>query len=62
MNAISIKDNNGKDYRIIDIKSFYKHLLDFHSEGTSLHEENGHYFTVNDDFRSKIKKLYQESY
>ena len=61
MNAISIKDNNGKDYRIIDIKSFYKHLLDFHSEGTSLHEENGHYFTVNDDFRSKIKKLYQES-
>ena len=62
MNAISIKDNDGKDYRITDIKSFYKHLLDFHSVGTSLHEENGHYFTVNDDFRSKIKKLYQESY
>ena len=62
MNAISIKDNNGVDYHITDIKSFYKHLLDFHSVGTSLHEENGHYFTVNDDFRSKIKKLYQESY
>ena len=58
----TIKDNNGKDYYITDIKSFYKHLLDFHSVGTSLHEENGHYFTVNDVFRSKIKKLYQESY
>ena len=62
MKAISIKDNNGEDYHITDIKSFYKHLSDFHSVGTSLHEENGHYFSVNDDFRSKIKKLYLERY
>ena len=61
MNAISIKDNNGKDYRITDIKSFYKHLLD-HSLGTSLHEENGHYFIVNDDLRSKIKKLIKDNF
>jgi hypothetical protein len=59
---VSIKDNNGNDYFIKDLKSFYQHILDYHHSGTSLHEENGHYFTVNDDFRSKIKKLYQESY
>ena len=57
---IKIKYNNGNDYIIKDLKSFYQHILDFHASGTSLHEENGHYFTVNDDFRSKIVKLYQE--
>ena len=61
MNKIIIKDDNGKDYLIRDIKYFYRHILDYHSTGTSLHEENGHYFTVNDDFRSKIRKLYQDS-
>ena len=54
-----IEDNNGKNYIIRDIESFYQHILDYHSSGTSLHEENGHYFTINDEFRSKIKKLYQ---
>ena len=57
---IKIKDNNGNDYIIKDLKSFYQHILDYHASGTSLHEENGHYFTVNDDFRSKIVRLYQE--
>ena len=41
-----IKDNNGNDYIIKDLKSFYQHILDYHASGTSLHEENGHYFTV----------------
>ena len=58
---IKIKDNNGNDYIIKDLKSFYQHILDYHASGTSLHEENGHYFTVNDDFRSKIKNLFQNN-
>ena len=58
---IKIKDNNGNDYIIKDLKSFYQHILDFHASGTSLHEENGHYFTVNDDFRSKIENLFQNN-
>ena len=58
MNTVSIKDNNGDDYIIKDLKSFYQHILDYHASGTSVHEENGHYFTVNDDFRSKVRKLY----
>ena len=56
---IKIKDNNGNDYIIKDLKSFYQHILDYHASGTSLHEENGHYFTVDDDFRFKIDTLYK---
>jgi uncharacterized protein YlzI (FlbEa/FlbD family) len=59
MKVSKIEDNNGKNYIIRDIESFYQHILDYHSSGTSLHEENGHYFTINDEFRSEIKKLYQ---
>ena len=55
MIKVSIKDNNGEDYIIKDLKSFYQHILDFHSVGTSLHEENGHYFTVNDDLDLRLK-------
>ena len=62
MTDLLIKDNRGNDYTIKDLNSFYQHILEYHTSGTSIHEENGHYFTVDDDFRSKIKKLYQESY
>ena len=55
-----IKDNNNNDYIIKDLKSFYQHILDYHASGTSLHEENGHHFTVNDEFRSMINKLYKD--
>ena len=58
---VSIKDNDDNDYFIKDLKSFYQHIFDYHHIGTSLHEENGHYFTVNDDFRSNIEKLYQKN-
>ena len=44
----------------IDIKKFKKHLDEYHSTGSSLHEENGHYFTVDEDFRDKIKSLYEQ--
>ena len=54
-----IKDNNGNDYAIADIVSFYQHIQEYHSSGTSIHEENGHYFTVNDTFRFKLENLYQ---
>jgi len=59
MIASKIKDDYGNDYIIKDLKSFYQHILQYHASGTSLHEENGHYFTVNDAFRSKLENLYQ---
>jgi len=52
-----IFDLNNKEYKINDIERFVKHIKDFHNSGSSIHEENGFYFLIDDNFRSKIKKL-----
>ena len=49
-----IKDNDGIYYEIKDIKKFAKHIFQFHSIGTSLHQEKGFDFTVDDVFREKV--------
>jgi hypothetical protein len=54
-----IKDDNGKLIEV-DIVKFKKHLDQYHSTGSSLHEENGHYFTVDNDFKGKIESLYEQ--
>ena len=51
-----IKDDNGKDVEV-DLKKFMEHIDQFHKTGTSIHDEKGHYFTVNDDFRNKLKEM-----
>ena len=51
-----IKDDNGKEVEV-DLKKFMQHIDQFHKTGTSIHDEDGHYFTVNDDFRNKLKKM-----
>ena len=51
-----IKDDNGKDVEV-DLKKFMEHIDQFHKIGTSIHDEDGHYFTVNDDFRNKLKEM-----
>ena len=61
MNKILLKDNNDKTYVIKDIESLHTHILNYHSSGTSIHEENGYYFTVDEKFRKKIKELYLNS-
>ena len=53
-----IHDDQGNSYKILDIKSFYRHLKEFHFNGISVYEEGGHYFTVNNDFRKKIKEMF----
>ena len=52
-----IKDSNGVEYVIKDIKKFAKHIFEFHSTGISLHQEDGHDFTVDDTLREKIAEL-----
>ena len=52
-----IKDNYGMEFEIKDINKFAKHIFQFHSNGISLHQENGYDFTVNDAFREKIAKF-----
>ena len=59
MRKAKIKDNNGKMIEI-DIKKFKKHLDEYHSSGSSVHDEDGHYFTVDQNFRDKIKSLYEQ--
>ena len=56
MKKISIKDDEGKEIEI-DLVKFIYHINKFHKIGTSIHDENGHYFTVDDNFRKKIQKL-----
>ena len=54
-----LKDDNGKSLEV-DLKEFFDHLNDYHKSGTNLHTQNGCSFTVDDEFRKKIKQLYEE--
>ena len=54
---MNLKDNNGKDRSVEDIRVFQKHLNLFHSKGVSVHDVNVHYFTDDDEFRKKIDQL-----
>ena len=56
MSRVKIKDDDGNEIEV-DLDKFQKHINKYHSSGTSIHDEKGHYFTVDDNFRKKIKKL-----
>ena len=55
-----IFDDNGKRFKIKNLTTFKAHIDEFHKNGESIHEENGFYFTVNDDFRKKINILFNK--
>ena len=59
MKKTILKDDNGKSLEV-DLKTFLDHLNEYHKTGTSLHTQGGSTFTVNEEFRTKIKKLYEE--
>tara|TARA_Y100000590_G_scaffold94978_1_gene107635 strand:- start:458 stop:637 length:180 start_codon:yes stop_codon:yes gene_type:complete len=59
MKKTILKDDNGKALEV-DLKNFLQHLNEYHKEGTSTHTQSGCSFTVDDEFRNKIKKLYEE--
>ncbi len=61
MKPLTIKDNNGVDYEVRDVRSFHRHILRFHADGSSLHEENGRCFTVDDAFRNMVEELLARS-
>ena len=50
---IIIQDDKGNDVTV-KTKPFLKHIKEFHQTGVSVHEERGHYFTVDDNFRRKL--------
>ena len=61
MKNVIIKDYYGKDYQVKNIEKFKKHIIDYHSINwkgdNSLHEENGRYFKITDEFIELILSL-----
>jgi len=56
MKKVFIKDDNSKEVEV-DLNKFIDHINLYHKTGTSIHDENGHYFTVDDNFRKKLKEM-----
>ncbi len=56
MKKTILKDNNGKSLEV-NLKEFLDHLNEYHKTGISTHTQNGCSFTVDEEFRKKIKKL-----
>jgi len=59
MKKTILKDDHGKSLEV-DLKEFLDHLNEYHEAGISTHTQSGCSFTVNDEFRNKINKLYNE--
>ena len=56
MKKTVLKDDNGKSVEV-DLNVLIDHINHYHKTGTSIHDEKGHYFTVDDNFRKKLKKM-----
>ena len=59
MKKTILKDDDGKSLEV-DLKIFLNHLNEYHKTGISTHTQSDCSFTVNDEFRKKIKKLYEK--
>ena len=59
MKKTVLKDDDGKSLEV-DLKAFLNHLNEYHKTGMGIHTQSGCSFTVDDEFREKIKKLYEE--
>ena len=59
MKKIILKDDHGKSLEV-DLKAFLDHLNEYHKTGISTHTQSGCSFTVNDEFRKKIRKSYEK--
>ena len=54
---VILRDDNGKNVEV-DLERFANHINRYHHSGTSIHDENGNYFTINEVFRKKLKKIF----
>jgi len=59
MKKTILKDDNGKSLEV-DLKEFLDHLNEYHKTGISTHTQSGCAFTVNEEFKKKIEKLYKK--
>ena len=56
MKKTILKDDHGKSLEV-DLKEFLDHLNEYHKTGMSTHTQSGCSFTIDDEFRKKIKKI-----
>ena len=58
---VQIEDDYGKKYKIEDLNSFKRHIKKYHSKDGkgdgSLHEENGYWFRVTEEFYDYVMEL-----
>ena len=54
---MTVEHDSGEACPIENIRIFQKHLQLFHKKGVTIHDENGHYFTVDNSFRQKIDTM-----
>ena len=59
MKKTILKDDSGKSLEV-NLKEFLDHLNEYHKTGISTHTQSGCSFTVDEEFRNKIKKLYKK--
>ena len=59
MKKTILNDDNEKSLEV-DLKEFLDHLNEYQKAWISTHTQSGYSFTVNDEFRNKINKLYKE--
>ena len=59
MKKTILKDDNGKSLEV-NLKDFLDHLNEYHKDGISIHTQSGCSFTVDDEFRNRMKKLYEK--
>ena len=59
MKRVILKDDHEKSLEV-DLNEFFDHLNEYHKVGVSTHTQNGCTYTVDDEFRNKIKKLYEK--
>jgi hypothetical protein len=61
MPQLIVKDNKGNDYIVKEPNHFRQHIFDFHTlngkADFSLHEENGHYFTVTTELLDEVNEF-----
>ena len=53
---IVIKDSKGIEVEV-DINEFAHHIEEYNHSGVRIHEERGHYFTVDDNFLKMVDNI-----
>ena len=61
MDKLILTDRNGVDYEVKNPQRFSYHIFRVRVSGSSIHEEEGHYFVVNDELREIILNLLYEN-